>query len=159
MSKRGARRLALLAGAAFLAASLLSGCAGPAGGSPSGSSDTPTAEPSATGTGSELVGTWVSAESAASAKTPFLTIVDDGTWTASDGCNGVQGTWEQGADDALTVEAGPHTLIFCEGKPLPSLFSEAKSATVDDSTLTLMDAQGAVTATLVAGNEDLTPVN
>lgn len=159
MTKRGAGRLAMLAGTVFLAAALLSGCAGPAGGSPSGSPGTPSAEPSAAGTGSDLVGTWVSAEPAKSPDTPFLTIVDDGTWTASDGCNGVEGTWEQGADGALTNTAGVHTLIYCEGKPLPSLFSEAKSATVDDKTLTLMDAQGAVTATLVAGNEDLTPVN
>ncbi|WP_169515676.1 META domain-containing protein [Glaciibacter superstes] len=156
---RRAGKLALLVGTAFLAAALLSGCTGPAGGTPSGTTGTPSAEPSSAITAEELVGTWVSDEALNSPKTPFLTIVDDGTWTASDGCNGVQGTWELGADGALTTTAGPHTLIFCEGKPIPSLFSEAKAAALEGTTLTLKDAAGEVTATLVAGNEDLTPVN
>jgi len=89
---------------------------------------------------------------------PYLTIIDDGTWRGSDGCNGVEGTWELASGGKLEVTAGPTTMMFCEGKPLPTLFAEANAASVADETLTLMDGAGNVTATLPAGREEIIPL-
>ena len=157
-------RLVLILGAlaltvAVLAVALLAGCAtgagssGPSGTGPSGSG--PPGRAPVGPTPEDLVGTWVVDATYDVPIQPFLTIVADGTWTGSDGCNGVQGTWELGADGALTTTAGPHTLIYCEGKDLPTLFDDATTVAVDGDTLTLMDAAGQVTATLVAGREQL----
>ena len=154
-SRHGRSRLSVLVGTCFLAITVLAGCAGLPGGQSGGQSGESTDNPSS----EALVGTWVLDETFSGRAQPFLTIVSDGTWTASDGCNVVQGTWKLGEGGALTTTAGPHTLIYCEGKPIPSLFSEAKTVTVDGDTLVLMDVSGDVTATLISGREPLTPLN
>lgn len=139
---------------------LLAGCAagdGPAG--PSGTSGPSDPEPTESATSGpvaeELVGTWVADVTFPLRIQPFLTIAANGTWFGSDGCNGVQGTWELGAGGAITTTAGPHTEIGCDGKDLPALFSDAKSVAVDGDTLTLKDATGEASATLIVGREDL----
>jgi heat shock protein HslJ len=150
------RRLVLVLGAGLLSAGMLTACAGAGGGATPNPPPTPNA-PAATA--EQLVGTWVVDATFDVPTQPFLTLVGDGSWTGSDGCNGVQGTWAVAAGGELTVEAGPSTLIYCDGKPLPRLFASARRASVAEGTLTLSDASGAVTATLVPGREDLTPVN
>lgn len=148
------KRLVLILGslaltAVVLAVVLLAGCASGAGpsGPPSGATPGPSPE--------DLVGTWVVDATFQVQTQPFLTIAADGTWAGSDGCNGVRGTWELGPGGAITTTAGPHTLIYCDGKDLPTLFADAKTVAVDGDTLTLMDAAGEVTATLIAGREQL----
>ncbi|SDK66862.1 META domain-containing protein [Cryobacterium sp. Sr8] len=150
-------RLVLILGAlaltaAVLAVALLAGCAtgaGPSGDRPSGPPSSAPAGPAP----EDLVGTWVVDATFQVQTQPFLTIAADGTWAGSDGCNGVRGTWELESGGAITTTAGPHTLIYCDGKDLPTLFADAKTVAVDGDTLTLMDAAGEVTATLVAGRE------
>ncbi|WP_197059437.1 META domain-containing protein [Cryobacterium sp. MLB-32] len=128
------------------ALALLAGCA---------TASSPGASPSPTGSSgasATIAGTWLVDPSENLQTEPFLTIVDDGSWVASDGCNVVRGTWELSADGTLTTTAGPSTLIGCDGKPLPFLFSNATSASVDGDTLVLQDPAGE-TITLVAGQE------
>jgi len=140
--------------AAVLAVALLAGCAtgaGPSGERPSGPPSSAPAGPAS----EDLVGTWVVDATFQVHTQPFLTIAADGTWAGFDGCNGVRGTWELGGGGALTTTAGPHTLIYCDGKDLPTLFAEAKKVAVGGDTLVLMDAAGKVTATLIAGREQL----
>lgn len=154
-------RLALLVASGVLAVGMLAACAGNPGASSSGhggSSDGHNADPE-TLTSEQLVGTWVVDVTFETPTQPYLTIIDDGTWRGSDGCNGVEGTWELASSGTLEVTAGPTTMIFCEGKPLPALFAEAKTATVAEDTLTLMDGGGEVTATLIAGREEITPLH
>ncbi|KGJ80084.1 hypothetical protein GY21_02970 [Cryobacterium roopkundense] len=142
-------RLASVIGSCLLglgALALLAACA--TGGSP-GSSSSPTGS---AGTSSTIVGTWLVDPAETLPTEPFLTVVDDGTWVASDGCNVVRGTWELAADGTLTTTAGPSTLIGCEGKALPTYFSNATSASVDGDTLVLQDAAGETIA-LKAGQE------
>jgi heat shock protein HslJ len=154
------RRLLAFAGTCVLAVGMLTACAnapGNAGAPPPGSSQgtgAPSASADAT-TPEQLVGTWVTGVRTGTPTQPFLTIVDDGTWRGSDGCNGVQGTWELPADGRLDVTAGPSTLIYCDGKPLPALFTDAASASVRSGKLTLTDSVGKVTATLEPGREEL----
>jgi heat shock protein HslJ len=174
------RRTSLVFALCVLAAGLLSACANApdsgrsSGGASSGAGSTAT--PSATSGGAQpptevasaapatavqLVGTWVVDAIFDAPNQPYLTIRDDGSWAGSDGCNGVEGTWEVGGDGALTVEAGPSTLIACDGKPLPTLFANAASASVatmaGGDTLILVDDAGVATM-LIAGREHLTPV-
>ncbi|MGO4691854.1 META domain-containing protein [Glaciibacter sp. 2TAF33] len=170
------RRTGLLVAICVLATGLLGACAnapdsgGSGGGAspgagshtaPDGAGPAPADEPVTPATAQQLVGTWVVDAIFDAPNQPFLTIREDGSWAGSDGCNGVRGTWAVGGDGALTVEAGPSTLIACDGKPLPTLFANARSAsvaTLDGSeTVTLVDAAGPTTM-LVAGREDLTPI-
>ena len=63
-----------------------------------------------------LLGRWGPGESdlPVDADPPFLEFADDGTWRASDGCNGVSGRWVQGADGLLLATSGVSTSIGCE---------------------------------------------
>ena len=154
------KRLVLVLGAlaltlAVVVVAVLAGCATGAGPSGPSESTAPSGSAPAAPTPEDLVGTWVVDATYDVRIQPFLTIVADGTWTGSDGCNGVQGTWELGSGGTLRTTSGPHTLIFCEGKDLPALFDNAKTVAVDGDTLTLTDAAGQVTATLIAGREQL----
>jgi len=134
---------AVLLGVSLIA--LLTACASPT------SSD---AEPTPTPTAQSIVGTWVVSPDQTLPTTPFLTIAGDGSWTGSDGCNVVRGTWDVAADGTLVTTSGPSTLIGCDGKPLPALFSNATQATVDGDSLVLQDESGEIVM-LVAGREPL----
>lgn len=67
----------------------------------------------------------------------------DGTYTASDGCNGTMGRWAIGAGGEWLATAGPSTLIACEGAPVAFWLSQAKRAGMDGAQLVLLDADGA----------------
>jgi len=144
-------RLASAIGACLLGLGALALLAACATGSSPGSESTPTGAPA---TNTDIVGTWVVSPEEAATTEPFLTVAADGSWAASDGCNVVSGTWELAADGTLTTTAGPSTLIACDGKPLPALFTNATSASIDGDTLVLQDSAGE-TITLVAGQEPL----
>ena len=145
------RRLASVIGGAVLGLGALALLAACATGTSPGSSATP---PDAPGATSDIVGTWLVNPDEVLATEPFLTIVADGSWVASDGCNVVRGTWELAADGVLSTTSGPITLISCDGKPLPSLFANATSASVEENTLVLQNAAGETIA-LVSGQEPL----
>jgi len=134
---------AVLLGVSLIA--LVAACASPT------SSDT---EQTPTPTAQSIVGTWLVHPDQTLPTTPFLTIAADGSWTGSDGCNVVRGTWEVAADGTLVTTSGPSTLIGCDGKPLPALFSNATTATLDGESLVLQDESGEI-VTLVAGREPL----
>jgi len=121
-------------GASAAAALLLAGCAT--------SAPTPTPTNAATEVG-DVVGTWVLDEAFPGApETPYLAFAADESWQGSDGCNTVIGTWALADDGALTVTAGPSTLIACDGAPLPGLLTAATALTVDAGTLVLSGPDG-----------------
>jgi heat shock protein HslJ len=168
------RRTGLVVAVCVLTAGLLGACANapePGGRSSGAAPADPPPAPGAPATGApapasgataeQLVGTWVVDTTFDAPNQPYLTIRPDGSWAGSDGCNAVRGTWDVSGDGTLTVEAGPSTLMACEGKPLPALFAGATSASVvtvaGRASLTLVGATGTAT-TLVAGREHLTPI-
>ncbi|PPF28307.1 META domain-containing protein [Rathayibacter tritici] len=134
---------AVLAVAAVLG---LTGCAG-------GSGREAMAPPSP----EELVGRWVTGMSSDAPDVPFLLIAGDGTWTGSDGCNGAQGQWSIDGEGALSVSAGPSTLIACDGVALPRIFSEAAAASLDGGRLRLFDDAGATVVALARSTSDEAP--
>ncbi|KZX20081.1 META domain-containing protein [Rathayibacter tanaceti] len=105
----------------------------------------------------DLVGRWVTGVSYESPEVPFLLIAGDGTWTGSDGCNGAQGEWSVDAKGALSVSAGPGTLIACDGVALPRIFSEAAMASIDGGRLRLFDGEGATVVKLARATSDQAP--
>jgi heat shock protein HslJ len=106
----------------------LGGCSvgGPTAASPSGST-----QPGA------LVGTWVIDQHFDSPEQPFVSFVQDNTWSASDGCNLVRGTWELAADGTLTTTSGPQTMMACDGAPLPLAVTRGTRVVVDGDTLVI----------------------
>ncbi|SDZ08637.1 META domain-containing protein [Herbiconiux ginsengi] len=108
-------------------------------------------------TATDLVGAWVTEESYDSPDVPFLDFADDGTWTGSDGCNGVEGEWAVAADGSLTVSAGMSTLIACDGAALPKMLTGAVLALIDGDSLLLTDSDGAAVVTLVPAPEGTVP--
>ncbi|MDY0912536.1 META domain-containing protein [Rathayibacter festucae] len=105
----------------------------------------------------ELVGRWVTGVSYQSPDVPFLLLAEDGTWTGSDGCNGVQGEWSIDGEGSLTVDAGPSTMIACDGVALPMIFADAMMASIDGGRLRLFDADGATTVKLARSTSDDAP--
>ncbi len=95
------------------------------------------------------MGTWGTGKTYSSPKQPFVTFSADGAWTASDGCNNVQGTWKESAPGMLAVTSGPHTMMACEGAPLPSAVASAHSYQLDGGKLTLSDQAGKQLVVLV----------
>ena len=105
----------------------------------------------------DLVGRWVTGVSYDAPDVPFLLIAEDGSWTGSDGCNGAQGEWSIDQTGALTVSAGPSTLIACDGVALPMIFSEAAMASIDGGRLRLFDEEGATIVKLARSTSDEAP--
>lgn len=83
-----------------------------------------------------VVGTWGDAESQGE---PSLTFDEDGSYSGSDGCNRVMGSWEA---DGKTVDLGvmASTLMFCEG--VDTWLSQGASAEIDGTTLIVLDEGG-----------------
>ncbi|MEU4604005.1 META domain-containing protein [Kribbella sp. NPDC023972] len=73
---------------------------------------------------------------------PVLEFRADGTWTGSDGCNGLQGTYTIGQRGEFTATAGPQRLIGCDNVPHTAVLQAAKRITLDADTLEFFGADG-----------------
>ncbi|WP_241981044.1 META domain-containing protein [Cryobacterium sp. TMT2-23] len=91
---------------------------------------------------SDVTGVWGSPNTQGK---PGLELKDDKSVAGSDDCNRLIGTWSLTGD---TVEFGTFasTLMACEG--VDTWLSQAKSATVAGSTMTVQGAQGTKIGTL-----------
>ena len=76
---------------------------------------------------------------------PFLTFADDGTYSGSDGCNGLRGTYEVG-DDELVLKPGLSTLRACPD--VDTWVRDATTVKVDSDTLIVFDKGGSEIGTL-----------
>lgn len=123
--------LAAVGGLALALSFSLAGCA-------------PAAPSTPTGDTSSAVGTWGTDGEGE----PNLSLTDDGKLAGTDGCNRLVGTWSQ---DGTTVAFGEvaSTMMFCEG--VDTWLVDLDSATVDGSTLHLLDASGTEIGTLARG--------
>nr|WP_238355661.1 META domain-containing protein [Kribbella sandramycini] len=77
---------------------------------------------------------------------PVLRFRTDGTWSGSDGCNGIQGTYTIGQRGEFSAKAGPQRLIGCNNVPHSDVLQSAKriaiSAGKDSDTLAFYAANG-----------------
>jgi heat shock protein HslJ len=97
----------------------------------------------------QLIGTWAIDETFDAPEQPFIDFADDGTWTSSDGCNRVQGTWELGDEGALTTTSGPSTLMACEGAQLPLAVALADYVIVSGDSLQIFSSAESTVTDLI----------
>lgn len=74
---------------------------------------------------------------------PVLVFKPNGTWTGSDGCNSLQGTYTIGQQGAFTATSGPQHMIGCENVPHTAVLTAAKRVEVSEDTLRFFGADGA----------------
>ena len=77
---------------------------------------------------------------------PYLELTDDGSLAGSDGCNRLIGGWTAENDTTLTFTELGSTRMACDG--VDTWLSDAASAELDGSTLTVLDASGDSIGTL-----------
>ena len=73
---------------------------------------------------------------------PVLVFKPDGTWTGSDGCNGLQGTYTIGQRGAFTATVGPQHLVGCQNVAHTGVLHAAKRIAVSGDTLQFFGADG-----------------
>jgi len=73
---------------------------------------------------------------------PVLVFKADGTWSGSDGCNGLQGTFTIGQRGEFAAKIGPQHLIGCDNVPHTGVLQSAKRIEVSEDTLTFAAADG-----------------
>ncbi|RZU19114.1 heat shock protein HslJ [Kribbella rubisoli] len=157
-AQRAQRRTWIISGAAAAAVAAIAiagfGLAGsnnkpsqpPVAGGQAPVSATPTPQPP---TAQTVSGTWrplqmagFKALKAARPSDPVLVFRADGTWTGSDGCNGLQGTYSIGQRGAFTATSGPQHLMGCDNVPHTGVLKAAKRIAIDGDTLQFFDADG-----------------
>lgn len=97
----------------------------------------------------DVLGRWVPLESYET--DPFIELLEDGTWSGSDGCNGLGGRWLLDQENALLVTSGPQTLVGCEGENLGSVLVDAAWLVVDGDRLIFYDSDGVKTGAATRG--------
>jgi hypothetical protein len=73
---------------------------------------------------------------------PTLTFNSDGTWTGSDGCNGISGTFTIGQRGEFTGTVGNQRLIECANVPHTAVLQAARRIAADQATLKFYAADG-----------------
>lgn len=157
-ARRAQRRTWIVSGAAAVAVAAIA----VAGFGLAGSRNQPTQPPVATGqapasasvtpevaSAQTVAGTWQPVQiygtkslKAARPDNPVLVFKADGTWTGSDGCNGLQGTYSIGQRGAFSATSGPQHLVGCENVPHTGVLHAAKRITISDDTLQFFGADG-----------------
>ncbi|MGW7682011.1 META domain-containing protein [Kribbella sp. NPDC054772] len=156
--RRAQRRTWIVSGAAAVAVAAVAvvgfGLAGsrnnptqpPVAAAPAASSATPQVKPL---TAQTVSGTWRAVQmagfkalKASRPQDPVLTLRPDGTWTGSDGCNALQGTYTIGQRGAFTATSGPQHMIGCDNVPHTGVLQAAKRVAVDGDTLKFFATDG-----------------
>jgi heat shock protein HslJ len=73
---------------------------------------------------------------------PVLVFKADGTWSGSDGCNPLQGTFTIGQRGEFAAKIGPQHMIGCENVPHTGVLQSAQRIEVTADTLTFAAADG-----------------
>jgi heat shock protein HslJ len=91
-----------------------------------------------------LVGRWLPkpADDVQRPEQPMLELHADGTWTSSDGCNGMDGRWTTGDGGRVLATAGGTTQAGCTNVNVAESFITASRAAFDGTVLVLLDASG-----------------
>jgi heat shock protein HslJ len=161
-ARRAQRRTWIVSGAAAAAVAAIA----VAGFGLAGSQNKPTQSPVAAGPASTtqtapvgattqaltpqtVAGTWRAQQmvfskvlEAARPEDPVLVFKADGTWTGSDGCNGLQGTYSIGQRGTFSATVGPQHLIGCENVPHTGVLHAAKRIAISGDTLQFFGADG-----------------
>ena len=92
----------------------------------------PKAKPSAPGmTSQDVIGRWEVSDHLIQPRGrnppthPFIEFHPDGTWTGSDGCNGLGGAWRVGEHGRMLATVGPQTAMGCDGAPVGAWLADS----------------------------------
>ncbi|MDX6283492.1 MAG: hypothetical protein QOH03_4563 [Kribbellaceae bacterium] len=156
-AQRAQRRTWVISGAAAAAVAMIAtvsfSLAGPSQSTPqpAGSNPAPAsanAQASAA-TAQTVVGIWrpvrlsgFTTLKAARPDDPTITFKADGTWTGSDGCNGLEGTYSIGQRGEFTAKSGAQRMVGCDNVPHTAVLKAAKRITSDKTGLTFYAADG-----------------
>jgi hypothetical protein len=105
----------------------------------------------------DVVGRWIAAdETSTSPEVPFVTFHADGTYTASEGCNGAGGRWVLGDGGEFIATSSPTTLMGCDSIAIPSWVASASHigsevGETDAIILTLYDGDAQPLGRLASG--------
>lgn len=94
----------------------------------------------------QIVGSWVAEAPTSTFDRPDsagITVEPDGSWSGTDGCNGVGGVWVAGDDGWFRAAAGLTTLIGCDNVNVNAWLDQARLAALDGDWLVLVDESGA----------------
>lgn len=81
---------------------------------------------------------------------PSLTFAEDGKVSGTDGCNRLMGSWTQ-EGNKVSLSPMASTMMACDG--VDTWLSGIDSATIDEDTLTILDASGDTLGTLERAEE------
>jgi heat shock protein HslJ len=95
-----------------------------------------------------LVGTWVAADHFDTPEQPFVSFVQNHSWSASDGCDRVFGSWTLSDAGRLSVTVEPHATLTCAGEGLPAAVSHGSTARIDGKSLVLSSDENATVTRL-----------
>jgi len=73
---------------------------------------------------------------------PVLVLKADGTWTGSDGCNGLQGTYAIGQRGEFAATIGPQRLVGCDNVQHTAVLQDADRITLDADALKFFGGDG-----------------
>ncbi|WP_328991266.1 META domain-containing protein [Kribbella sp. NBC_01245] len=120
------------------------------------SSATTTASATAPATVSGVSGTWFPLRMTgftglrkARPQQPMLTFAADGTWTGSDGCNSLGGTYTIGAGGQFSATVGDQRLAGCDNVPHTGVLMETRKVVGDKISLRFLGADGLELASYV----------
>jgi heat shock protein HslJ len=84
---------------------------------------------------------------AARPEDPILIFSPDGTWSGSDGCNSISGTFTVGQRGEFTSTANGQRLVGCDNVPNTAVLAAAKRISSDRNTLRFFAGDGRQVAT------------
>lgn len=87
-------------------------------------------------------GTW---QESSAERAPSLELKDDGSFNGTDGCNQLFGSWSE-TGEKIGFEQVGMTQMACDG--VDEWLAQLASATIDGSTMTVLDQSGATIGTL-----------
>lgn len=126
----------------------------PAAGQTSGATTTASATAPATAAG--VTGTWFPLRMTgfnglkkARPQQPVLTFANDGTWTGSDGCNSLGGTYTLGAGGQFSATIGDQRLAGCDNVPHTGVLMATRKLVGDKTSLRFLGADGLEVASYV----------
>jgi heat shock protein HslJ len=156
-ARRAQRRTWIISGAAAVAVAAVAVVGFSLGGRnapvqpPVAGGDTPAATTSvqAPPSAQTVAGTWRAVQMAGMTSLkadrpddPVLVFKADGSWTGSDGCNGLSGTYTIGQRGEFKAEIGPQRLIGCDNVPHTAVLKDADRITLDAETLKFFGGDG-----------------
>jgi heat shock protein HslJ len=115
---------------------------------------TPSTTPSIASPAAMLRGTWRPVKlpdfttlRSIRAEDPILIFKPDGTWSGSDGCNSITGTFTVGRRGEFASIANPQRLAECDNVPHTGVLAAARRISADRQTLRFFNADGRQVAT------------